>query len=639
MPRSISSATSIDNLKKEAKRWLAALREGDPDARARFERAHHDAPSDPVLRDVQYALAREYGHEGWIALTRAIAERRDMTTPPTLHTEAEYERLADDLVAAYDRKDRDALQRINAHHGRAFSLDDIAAMIWRRVYAFRQRSSKVTENFLLPAEARMLVAQDVGFGSWDALVRGIASGTPPIPPYAVDLDGKKAEPRRLMNEREWDQLLATMHERRLTALACPMMTDAILAKVATLEHVTHLALGGSRELTDAGMHQLAKMPQLEYLNLSEYPGGNLTDRGLEVLRHLPNLRTFEMTWQRGITDHGAGYLRFCDQLEHVDLMGTLTGDGAIAALQGKPRLRSFSTGRLVTDDGLRLLHQFPFLSARTDDRETKLLIDGPFTNAGLASLVGLNGVTNLDLFWHVTGVTSDGFAYLASLPNLATLGADGKLSDDAAMRHIAAIPGLRRLRAQGSIATDAGFEALSASRTLEDFWGRECPNFGSRGFLALATMPALRRFGISCKNVSDDALSTLPAFPALREITPIDFTDSGFRYIGRCERLEGLQCMYCRSTTDGATEHIAALRLRTYYAGLTQITDRSLEILGAMDTLERIEFYECPNITDAGLRSLTTLTRLRELTVSGSPGVSLNGTRSFPAHVRVRYET
>ena len=49
-------------------------------------------------------------------------------------------------------------------------------------------------------------------------------------------------------------------------------------------------LGGSRELTDDGLLQLARMPQLEHLNLSEYPGGKLTDRGLEVLRHLPNLR-------------------------------------------------------------------------------------------------------------------------------------------------------------------------------------------------------------------------------------------------------------------------------------------------------------------------------------------------------------
>ena len=48
--------------------------------------------------------------------------------------------------------------------------------------------------------------------------------------------------------------------------------------------------------------------------------------------------------------------------------------------------------------------------------------------------------------------------------------------------------------------------------------------------------------------------------------------------------------MYCRDTTDTATEHIAALRLRYYYAGLTLITDRSLEILGRMTSLEQVEF-------------------------------------------------
>src|SRR5439155_15486934 len=107
---------------------------------------------------------------------------------------------------------------------------------------------------------------------------------------------------------------------------------------------------------------------------------------------------------------------------------------------------------------------------------------------------------------------------------------------------------LRKLRAQESVATDDGFTVLSQSRTLESFWGRECPNFGSRGFVALSKMPMLRGIGISCKNVDDRALSTLPQFPALRELTPIDVKDAGFRHVGRCERLERLTCMYCRDT-------------------------------------------------------------------------------------------
>jgi len=131
----------------------------------------------------------------------------------------------------------------------------------------------------------------------------------------------------------------------------------------------------------------------------------------------------------------------------------------------------------------------------------------------------------------------------------------------------------------------------------------------------------------------------LPDFPSLRELTPIDVTDPGFRHIGRCEKLERLSCMYCRETTDVATEHIGGLHLRSYYAGLTQITDRSLEILGCMTSLERIELYECLHVTDAGLVFVSALPRLQQFEVSGSPRVTLQGTRVFPASVVVRYST
>jgi len=154
--------------------------------------------------------------------------------------------------------------------------------------------------------------------------------------------------------------------------------------------------------------------------------------------------------------------------------------------------------------------------------------------------------------------------------------------------------------------------ALSRSKTLEYFWGRECPNFGSRGFIAFSKMPALRGIGVGCKNVDDEALSTLPHFPALQELTPIGMKDDGFRHVGRCRRLERLTCMYCRDTTDFATEHVAGLGLKYYYAGLTQITDRSLAILGNMSSLEQVDLYECKGITDAGLVFLAGLPRLRE---------------------------
>jgi hypothetical protein len=275
----------------------------------------------------------------------------------------------------------------------------------------------------------------------------------------------------------------------------------------------------------------------------------------------------------------------------------------------------------------------------TPENAGRLLIDGPFTDRGLAGLTGLEGVFDLDLFWHVTGITSDGFAHLVGLPNLRVLGADGKLSDDAAMRHIAGMPRLSRLRIQETVATDVGFVSLSRSRSIAYIWGRQCPNLTSRGFVALSKMPSLRGLGVSCKKVGDEALATLPEFPALTELTPIDVQDNGFVYVGWCRGLERLTCMYCRDTTDVATEHVADLRLKYYYAGLTKITDRSLEVLGRMSSLEQIDLYECNGVTDAGLPFLAQLPRLREVHLDSLPGVTLEGTRVFPPRVRVKYTT
>jgi hypothetical protein len=96
--------------------------------------------------------------------------------------------------------------------------------------------------------------------------------------------------------------------------------------------------------------------------------------------------------------------------------------------------------------------------------------------------------------------------------------------------------------------------------------------------------------------------------------------------------------MYCQETGDVATEYLANLpRLKTYYAGKTKITDRSLKILGQMTSLERLEFWQCAGITDAGVADLASLARLREIVLSGLPNVTRDSAALFPARVRVNY--
>jgi uncharacterized protein len=73
--------STLDNFRKEAKRWLKAVRTGDDRARVRLHRAYPDAPERSTLRDVQHALAREHGHESWAAMKAAVERRQDQTAP------------------------------------------------------------------------------------------------------------------------------------------------------------------------------------------------------------------------------------------------------------------------------------------------------------------------------------------------------------------------------------------------------------------------------------------------------------------------------------------------------------------------------------------------------------------------------
>ncbi|HEV7632769.1 MAG TPA: ankyrin repeat domain-containing protein [Steroidobacteraceae bacterium] len=105
MSHALTSATTLEHLRKEAKRWLRALRAGDPRARQRLLAATPTAPAEPGLRDVQLALAREYALPGWASLRQVMGElalaRRSMA-----------ERAAIVLRSAWDGGDRAAARRI-----------------------------------------------------------------------------------------------------------------------------------------------------------------------------------------------------------------------------------------------------------------------------------------------------------------------------------------------------------------------------------------------------------------------------------------------------------------------------------------------------------------------------------------------
>jgi hypothetical protein len=638
---------SLVQLRKQAKELLQRLRNGDPSAFNRLRQYKPNA-SDPILTDAQFVLAREHGFESWPRLVQHIQAAQSIELE-------QHRRIAEDLVAVYNSADVVAVARLNDLFHSTLNIEQIRDFIRDKLFNVPDTEQRINNFTLL--DAQLVVARLYGFKDWDDLVQSsnetsdlhsapfVLSSKPPF--YRIDWTNNSIEPRQPMSRKDWEDVCAVIKELGITAInSGNLIGDDDLEIISQLEQITSLNLDGSKRLTNKGVQYLARMPQLRELIL----GGQITDEGLEALGHLRELRVFRMFWQGSITDNGIANLRFCDRLEEVDLLGCNAGDGAIAALAGKPNLRRLKTGRNVSDDGLGLLHQFPaFKTLSTEEPKfglmsfsaepTNLLIDGPFTRKGLDNLRGLDGLFGLSFFWHTSRLRGDDLQVLDGLSNLVYLGCQDQLCDDDAMQHIAALPKLRMLMGQGTVATDVGFESFSRSKTIEYFWGRECPNLNGRAFVALSRMPALKGLAVSCKFVDDAALASLPDFPVLRELMPMDVGDDGFRHIGRCQQLESLILMYCRDTTDVTTSHIVGMpALKKYHAGYTLITDASLEMLSQIESLEEISFEGCKFITDAGIPFLTTLPRLREISIGGCPKVTRSGVKGFASGVRVNYD-
>jgi ankyrin repeat protein len=100
MSRALTSATTLDHLKREARQRLKALRSGDAEAHAWLRRTHPAAVADPGLRQVQHAIAREFGFGSWARLKAAVPAAAPLSTSSAEPSAAEDPALREVLAAA-----------------------------------------------------------------------------------------------------------------------------------------------------------------------------------------------------------------------------------------------------------------------------------------------------------------------------------------------------------------------------------------------------------------------------------------------------------------------------------------------------------------------------------------------------------
>jgi uncharacterized protein len=121
MTRQTRPHSNLESLKKEAKRWLKALRAADPDALARLRTALPEHDENITLRTVQWALAREHGVAGWTVLVDSIAARERKLR--------ELHEIADEMLRhAIFKGDHAVAARLFERHPEVATLDLFTAV-------------------------------------------------------------------------------------------------------------------------------------------------------------------------------------------------------------------------------------------------------------------------------------------------------------------------------------------------------------------------------------------------------------------------------------------------------------------------------------------------------------------------------
>ena len=483
--RRLPERPNLEQLKHQAKELLAAWRSRGP--------ADVPAPETPRLRGAQRAVARQYGFDSWDALRAHVAAIAGPSnrTPRKLKEVLDYDDPVPDVVELNEPLTPDVAQRLIEQGVRGVKV-----------------GPRVTADGL---------ARFAGMPT----LRGIDLG------WRGDLlDGDIT----FLEAMPW-----------LTALSlsrCGRITDSTIERLRHHQHLERVNLQGT-DTGDAAIAALAGKRSLSRVLV----GARLTDAGAARLRDFPALASagardafLAVSSARALTDEALAAIGSLDGVVALDLHMSAFGSPHYTAL-GAAHLQRMASlqelnfhGALATDDVLAEIAAIPRL--RWLHCQDPVSADEGF--------IALGRCTTLEsLAARVCRrMTDRGFAAIARLPRLRSLGLGGPRIPDAAMAHLADAPALVDL---GPILFgDDAFEHVARIPRLERLTNMYNRSTGDGATRHLRAHPTLVYYGAFGTQITDESLRILAGLPRLEtvEFTNCEFiTDDGVRELAALPHL------------------------------------------------------------------------------------------------------
>lgn len=317
-------------------------------------------------------------------------------------------------------------------------------------------------------------------------------------------------------------------------------------------------------------------------------------------------------------------------LEKLQIFNCRTLDDEMATkLRGLKGLTSLAlTNSVINDKSVEMIvKSFPNLI------ELDLSSNTNMTNQVVKIVSELGKLQRLTLVQNQ--VNDIGARRLEKLKELRTLDLRGNMeAGDMALEVVAELPKLTGFKHRSTAVTDSGLEYLSKSQTLDSLLMQDfqisdqsgphiaklgkltqlevfrCQQFGTEGVLALKGMNLSRLTLRDLPIIDDRAMEVFDDLPKLKRLYLHELTsvgDSGLAHLAALKSLELLDVWTVPTMTDATVDVIVALpNLKDLSIRATGVTDAAIDKLLGMQSLQSLTFKENGSVTPEGLKKLAT---------------------------------
>jgi Leucine-rich repeat (LRR) protein len=266
------------------------------------------------------------------------------------------------------------------------------------------------------------------------------------------------------------------------------------------------------------------------------------------------------------------------------------------------------------------------------------------TDAGLVHVAGLPSLKGLYIGCMggsgKSRVTDRGLLHISRISSLEELYLRGEYMSDKGLEHLIKLSRLKYLALYGSGFTNAGCVHIKEMSSLKilSFHQNLC-RISDAGLVHIGQMPRLEFLCLhAIKNITDAGIVHLTKMPSLKklEIGDSQVTDKGLEYLSQIITLERLDLPQDqKGITDRGLEHLSRLP-NLKHLGISRIhfndpkmnkeyyTDKGLEFLAHCQKLEYLRVGSI-GVTDAGMEHLAKLTNLKTLNLFGCDNITDGG--------------